>query len=300
MDVRPVSFRSDGNLLVGDLYMPAGDGRHPAVVVTGPISNVRSQVPATYASRFADRGYAALAFDHRTWGDSEGSPRQHESTPARVADLRDAVSFLSTTTNIDPRHLAVCGVCLGAVAATQLAAFDPRVRVAALIAGSYNDPATLRQRFGPEQYDDLMRQFSKIEQQQFETGEVVYWPAADAKGMPAAMPGPEPWEYYGTSRGQRAGWENRCTALSVKEELTMTALPALRVMTTPLLVVHGTGDQAVPIDDARAAAAAAIGPTDLVLVDANNHIDLYDVETLVDAAVDATVAWFDQHLSGSE
>jgi fermentation-respiration switch protein FrsA (DUF1100 family) len=90
--------------------------------------------------------------------------------------------------------------------------------------------------------------------------------------------------------------DNRCTALSVKEELTTTAAHALPLLTsTPLLVVHGSGDQAVPPDDARAAHDAAGGPKRLVLLDTTNHVDLYDREDLVSTAVDAASAWFAQH-----
>ena len=83
---RPVDFEGDGARLAGDLYLPAGNGPHPGVVLTGPFSNVKEQVPATYAELFAQRGFAALAFDHRGWGASEGQPRQHDVTSIRVAE----------------------------------------------------------------------------------------------------------------------------------------------------------------------------------------------------------------------
>lgn len=79
MDERRVEFRSGDVRLVGDLYVPDGPGPHAAVVLTGPFSAVEEQVTGTYARRFARRGVAALAFDHRTWGESGGTPRQHET-----------------------------------------------------------------------------------------------------------------------------------------------------------------------------------------------------------------------------
>jgi uncharacterized protein len=82
MDTRPVDFRSEGLRPAGDLYLPDGDGSHTAVVLTGPFSSVKEQVTGDYAKRFARRGIAALAFDHRGWGQSEGLPRQHEDAAA--------------------------------------------------------------------------------------------------------------------------------------------------------------------------------------------------------------------------
>jgi fermentation-respiration switch protein FrsA (DUF1100 family) len=66
---------------------------------------------------------------------------------------------------------------------------------------------------------------------------------------------------------------------------------------TPLLIVHGTGDQACPPDDARSAYDAAGGPKELVWLDeATKHVDIYDREDLVTAAAESAVAWFDKHL----
>lgn len=294
---RRVEFRSDGLRLVGDLHLPEDDGPHRAVVITGPFSNVKEQVPATYAAEFARRGMAALAFDHRSWGESDGAPRQHEDAAAKLADLRDAVGFLAASPDVDADRIAVCGVCLGGVYATQFAAFDPRVRALALVGSGYNQPVLMRERFGHDVYDDLMEQFAAIAQRQYETGEVEYWPAANPDGMPAGIPGPEGWSYYGTERGASPRWENRCTALSVKEELTVTAAHAYPMLaTTPLLIVHGTGDQAVPPDDARGAFDAAAGHKDLVWLETANHVDIYDRDDLVAAAVDAAVGWFTTHL----
>jgi fermentation-respiration switch protein FrsA (DUF1100 family) len=294
---RPVRIASGGTELAGDLFLPEGPGPWPAVVLTGPFSSVKEQVTGNYAAAFAARGVVALAFDHRRLGASGGEPRCHDTTADRVEDLRDAVSWIRTLDEVDAERLAVCGVCFGAIAAAILAAFDPRVKTLALIAGAYNRPDIARERFGPANYDTLLAQCADAAQRQHKTGVPVYWPAlSDGGGTPAAL-APEATLYYGTSRGRRPGWENRCTALSVYDELTSTAWHAYPMLQdTPLLVVHGRGDQALPLADAEAAVEAATGPARLVVVEAENHNDLYDVAPLVDEAVAAALEWFALHL----
>src|SRR4051812_24869337 len=127
MNSSRVRFMSDALELVGDLYVPDGEPPYAALVLTTAFSNVKEQVAANYAEQFARRGFAALAFDHRSWGESQGQPRNHESASAKVADLRDAVSFLTSLPEISGDRIGACGVCLGAVYAAQFAAFDPRV-----------------------------------------------------------------------------------------------------------------------------------------------------------------------------
>ncbi|MEN9520619.1 MAG: hypothetical protein RLZZ381_3207 [Cyanobacteriota bacterium] len=74
--VKKVTFASNNQTLVGNLYLPDDyqeETKLPAViVVTGAWTTVKEQMPATYAKEMADRGYAALAFDFRNWGESGG------------------------------------------------------------------------------------------------------------------------------------------------------------------------------------------------------------------------------------
>lgn len=298
MTIEKITFTSGGYRLSGDLHLPEGTGPWPAVVLTGPFAGVKEQVTGLYAAKFAERGFAALAFDHRNWGASEGEPRQHEDATAKVDDLRDAVGFLAARDEIDAGRVAVCGVCLGGIYATQLTAFDPRVGALALIAAAYNNPEVIRDRFGADNFAALMDEFARIAQRQAETGETEYWPAINPEGMPAGNPGPEPFEYYGTERGARPGWENRCTALSVLQELTLDVDAYLPLVSAPTIVVHGRGDQAIPAADAEAAHGVLAGPKELVLLDTGNHIELYDDDRYVDPAIDRAVAFFQAHLKG--
>ena len=45
----------------------------------------------------AERGLAALAFDHRFFGESGGEPRQFENPAAKIEDIRNAVTALLRT-----------------------------------------------------------------------------------------------------------------------------------------------------------------------------------------------------------
>ena len=103
-------FHCDSDRLVGVLYEPAGTAR-AALVTTGPLTSVKEQAAGAYAKALAERGYAALAFDHRTFGESEGSPRQFENPGAKVADIRAAVAAL----RVDPSLRTLPVVAVGSV-----------------------------------------------------------------------------------------------------------------------------------------------------------------------------------------
>src|SRR4029434_4464753 len=86
-------FTCDGDRLVGVLYLPDDDPR-AALVTTGPLTSVKEQAAGAYARALAERGFASLAFDHRTFGESEGRPRQFENPVAKIADIRAAAAAL--------------------------------------------------------------------------------------------------------------------------------------------------------------------------------------------------------------
>ena len=60
------TFQSDGETLVGNLFLPDRGSPVGAVIAVGPLTSVKEQAAGTYAAAMAGRGYAALAFDYRT------------------------------------------------------------------------------------------------------------------------------------------------------------------------------------------------------------------------------------------
>lgn len=292
-----VMFHSDGLALAGDLRVPDGPGPHPAVVLTGPLTGVKEQVTGTYAERLVARGYVTLAFDHRNFGASGGQPRCHEDAAGKLADLREAVTLLRSRPEVDPDRIAMCGVCLGGAYALKAAAFDPRVAVLALVAGAYNDPRAMRAGMGPKGYREQLLAGLAAWERYTATGELEYLPAVRADEGPAAMPGDEPFAYYGTDRAVAPSWENRITTLSLRELITLdAAMGAEFISPTPMLVVHGERDDYCSPAGAQAVFEAASEPKRLVWLPARQHIDLYDDDVFVEPAVDAVAAWLDRHL----
>ncbi len=285
-----VTFEVDGLCLVGLLHLPEGPGPWPAVALTGPLSGVKEQVVGTYAARLADVGVAALAFDHRGFGESEGR-RQHEDAAGKLADLRAAVGFLAAHPGVDADRIGLLGVCLGGGYAVRAAAFDPRVRAVAGVAGAYNDPAAFNAGMGASAYRGALRQF-------LAAGPDERLPAVSPDGGRAAMGGREPWEYYGTARSTSPHWVNELTVASLYELMTLdTASAAQLLEQTPLLVVHGTTDAYCSPAAAQAVHDRSPGPRTLAWIDTTNHIELYDDDTAVGEAVAHLQAFFGRELA---
>jgi uncharacterized protein len=296
VDITRIGFVSGGIELVGHLRLPRGEGAPaPGIVLTGPFTGVKEQVTGGYAARLTELGFATLAFDHRNFGESGGVPRQHEDAGGKLDDLRDALSELAVHPGVDGDRLAVVGICLGGGYALRFAATDPRVAACAVIAGCFNDPDAFRTGMGPEGYRDTLRALSELATEERRTDEVAYLPAVAAAGE-AAMPGEEPFAYYGTDRAASPHWQNRVTRRSIHSLLTFDAASwAARLSPTPLLVVHGERDDYCGAPAARHIAELAGGA--FVELATGRHVDLYDVEPFVSQASRAVSDFLTRQLS---
>ncbi len=113
-----VTFPGEGGVtLVGNLYLPEnykpGD-RLPGIMVAGTWTSVKEQMAERYARRMAQRGYAALSFDFRNYGESGGEPRQYESARLKSADIQSAAQYLRSRPEVDPERIGGLAVCASA------------------------------------------------------------------------------------------------------------------------------------------------------------------------------------------
>jgi fermentation-respiration switch protein FrsA (DUF1100 family) len=293
-----VAIDAGGIKLAGHLRVLPDEARPaPGLVFTGPFTGVKEQVTGHYARLLSQRGFVTLAFDHRNFGASGGAVRQHEDSAGKLADLRAATSFLAAHEAVDAARVGCVGICLGGGYALRHSAFDPRVRALAVVAAAFNDPRVMRANIGDDRYRAMMASFAEVAAREDADGEVEYIPAVSADGGEAAMPGREPWDYYGTSRSAGGAWENRMTRLSIRELLTVDlAIGADFIAPTPTLIVHGRTDDFCSPAGAQDAFDRIGGPKELLWLDTSNHIDLYDQPQYVEPAVARVAAWMEEHL----
>jgi hypothetical protein len=123
-----LTFVSGGTRLAGRLYRPAHGGTTPGVVLCtgfGGTQDTPSVVAA--ATTFAEHGWAALTFDYRSFGRSDGQPRQVVSIRGQLADIRAAVAALRRLPGIAADRVALWGTSLGGGHVVTVAADDPRI-----------------------------------------------------------------------------------------------------------------------------------------------------------------------------
>ncbi|MCY0989090.1 alpha/beta hydrolase [Nannocystis sp. ILAH1] len=282
VDPHRITFESHGAPIVGHLFVPAREGRLPAVVVDGPLTSVKEQAQGNHARALAERGFIALAFDHRFFGESGGQPRQYESPPQKIEDLRAAVDFLAAHERVDDRRIGAVGVCAGAGYVAGAVAEDPRIRAFAAVAGFFHDVAMQLKWMGPAGFEATIASGRAARERWEATGQVDTIPAVGEGEV--AMPLAEAFNYYGTPRGAVANYVNAFAVMSREHTIPYDAQAAAPRIRVPTAIVHS--EKALAPALARSFHAALGGPKAIHWLTSQGQVDFYDDPQLIAAAAD--------------
>jgi uncharacterized protein len=304
MAAREVEFLSKGETVRGDLYLPEGDGPFPTVVMAGGWCYVKELRQPQYAAEFVKRGFAALVFDYRRMGASEGQPRQHLEPWDQIEDYKAAITFLETLEEVDGERIGAWGISYSGGHVLILGAVDPRVKVVVSNVPVIDGYLNMWRVHGTERFRKLKQLIVEDRRKRFATGEFSYMP------MSATPQGPDdglttwPFDevrdvFVELKATQAPSHEHRNTVASVEHLLDYNAAPYVkRLINTPTMMIVANEDD-ITLWDVELEAFAGIPTTtkELVVLPSTDHMTLYSDLTALDFAAQAAGQWFSEHLS---
>jgi uncharacterized protein len=295
---RDIAFDAEGVTLRGWFFPAEGAGTPgAAVVMAHGFSAVKEMYLDRFAEAFAAAGLNALVFDNRSFGASDGEPRQEIDPWAQVRDYRHAITYASTLPEVDPARIGIWGSSYSGAHVLVVAAIDRRVKAVVsqvpLISGHANLRALVRADF----IAGFREQFDADRVARFRGEPPVMVPVVDKDPLaPSALPTADSWEWFSETGNTRApSWRNEVTLRSVEmftEYEPGSYLPY--ISPTPLLMLVAAGDHLVPSELAIAAFETAHQPKELVIVP-GGHFDAYvkSFDTFSGQARD----WFTRYLA---
>ncbi len=299
MNRTDVEFNAEGTILRGWLYRPDGDGVVPGVVMAHGYSAVKEMYLDAFAEVFAQAGLAALVFDNRNFGASDGEPRYEIDPWEQIRDYRHAISYMQTLPGIDRERIGVWGSSYSGGHVLVLGAIDKRIKCVVsqvpLISGSENARRLIRS----DMFPGLRAALDADREARFAGKEPGRIPVVceDPMGM-AVLPTADSWTWFTETANTRApSWQNEVTLRSV--EMFLEYEPGTyisRISPTPLLLVVAAGDHLTVSDLTIDAYEQAREPKKLVILP-GGHFDAYtgpDFEVSSASARD----WLVQHLIG--
>jgi uncharacterized protein len=294
--VKKVTFESNNQTLVGNLYLPDDyqeKTKLPGVVVTGAWTTVKEQMPATYAKEMADRGYAVLAFDFRNWGESGGKERQLENPGNKTQDIIAAANYLTRRPEVDSNRIAGLGICASAGYMADAAVQSEDIKAIALVAPWLHDREIVNEVYGGEKAVQSLIDTSRKAQAKYEaTGELSLIPAASNTDKNAVMY-QAPY-YTEEDRGMIPEYINEFNLASWEGWLTFDAVAIADNLNKPVQIVHSEA-AAIP-QGAKEFYNRLSGEKNQLWLENITQFDFYDNPEAVTTASDAVAEHFKQTL----
>ena len=302
----PVWFTSEGNRLAGNLFTPPNfddKKKYPAIVTVNPAGAVKEQSAGFYSYKIRESGYILLAFDNRTWGESEGWPRYREDPFMKVADTKNAITYLSCLESIDEDRIGILGICSGAGYAAYTACFDIRAKSLATVSGIFDFSGWITTD-SEVSWDEMLKASARARKQTYLSGKPQYvqgwWGETQDDFSQRNQLWDQLTQYY-CENGDR-GWykvtngDYRATEC-VDDRYMMNVNPMLKYLgKRKILAIRGDVAETGGMSN-EAITFVNKGCGEVFNVPGATHTDMYHVEDKVNIAVDRLITFFDDTLN---
>lgn len=269
------------------------------VIMAGGTAVTKEPASDLFARRFNDAGFAVLAFDHRRFGESGGTPRQVVRFAEQRADWQAAIDFARELPDVDPAGVSLWSFSLGSGHILQVAAEN--TGLASVIAQS---PVVDGRALAPNALR-AMTPLAVLRLMGLAVADVLgglvgrrplLIPAAGVRGDVAALTTPDAMDAgRALDPGQRhSGWEQTVAArIALHLGRYRPGLHASRIRCPLLMVVCDQDRSTLPGPALRAAASA---PDAAVLhVEGRHYAPFLAAHEEV---VEAEIAFLRKHLDG--
>lgn len=292
--VQKVSFPNKSITVVGNLYTPGNldkSKKYAAVVVVHPFGGVKEQTAGLYAQQLAGQGFITLAYDASYQGESGGEPRLMEIPATRVEDVRSAVDYLGSLSQVDENRIGALGICTGGAYAINAAQTELRIKAVAGVSVFDLGRARREGVGGTISHEERMKRLEEVGKQR--TREYRGEPVRLVPVVPDSVDQftdntpalyREGYEYYRTPRAQHPNSPNRYMFTSLG--LQMAFFPFEQIETiSPRPILMIAGSRADTLYYSQDAYEKAKEPKELLVIPGASHIDLYDKPQYVTPAV---------------
>lgn len=240
------TFEVDGTPVEGWFFTPTTtSGPVPVVVVGMGLGYVKSAGAEAYARRFAEAGYAVLAFDYRSFGGSGGEPRQVLSVRRQLEDWDAALAHARTLPGVDADRVVVWGTSFGGGHALTLARRHPEL-AAAIAQCPFTDGVSSTLAVPPlTAIKVTWRAVRDVVAHLFRRGP-VYTAGSAAPGGTALMTAPDALPAMHVLTAAAPDFDNRLAARAAFEVLRYAPGRRARGITVPVLAAVCEKDTVAP------------------------------------------------------
>ncbi|HKS34011.1 MAG TPA: alpha/beta hydrolase [Enterobacteriaceae bacterium] len=279
---------SDGITLT--LHTPAkGNDKAPVIVLCHGFCGIRDILLPPFAEAFVKAGFAAIAFDYRGFGDSEGE-RGRLVPEMQIADILSVVGWASKQPELDAERIGLWGTSFGGCHVFAAAAQNSQIKCVVSQLAFADGEAIVTGHMDDEEKQAFIATLDKMAEKQQNTGKEMF------VGVNRVLSDAESKAFFEENRVQYPKMDIKIPFLTVRETLHYKPAASAAKVTCPSLVVIAGQDTVNPPEQGRAL-FEAIGSTTKKLYEQADarHYDIYTGSGF-QQVVQVQTDWFKQYL----
>lgn len=293
--VEDIEFVVDDHLVRGRFHRAGSERPAPVVVAAHGWGMTADGDLQDVASTFAESGLSVLTFDFRHLGRSDGEPRQDLDPWRQIEDYRQAITYVSTRSDVDSTRIGVWGTSYSGGHVLVVAAIDKRVQCVVSQVPTIDGWTAARIKSTPAALAVMQARFVEDREGRMRGEAPLTIATVDGESLDAAYPGRSSYEYMTGDARRSSTWQNFTTLRSIERARTYNPGSFIqRIAPTPLLMIMADSDELGIADLQQRAYSSALEPKRQLLV-RGGHYSVYDDH--FDTGVQAAARWFERYLS---
>ena len=285
-----IEFNTKDHITLRGLFFTPKVTPAPAIILTHGFTALKEHGLQKFADYFMQLGFCVLVYDHRNFGESDGSVRFEVDPDLEVRDMRDAISFLQSHPFVIPEKIGLWGMSLSSGIVLALLREDARVCAAVLNVPFVRGHHAALKEQRPDIYDALQKKYDMD----------VKGRAAGKKPMMTAVVTEDPektavmkeLDAY-TFFTSVAAWENTVTLRSLENAGNFDLMAHLESIAVPVLFIVAENDTICPTQLALEAYTKIHAPKKCIMIN-GDHFAIFGEAFPV--CRDAAGDWFLKYL----
>lgn len=275
-----IQFKTqDSVILRGWFYSPKNQtATVPGIIMTHGFSALKEHYLSKFAEVFVEAGMCVLVYDNRNFGESDGKPRFEVDPVLQVQDMRDAITFMQTLSEVDAEKIGLWGTSFSGGNVLVVAATDKRARCVVAQVPFVKGHHAFLQKKRPDLWEIIQNKYAADHKAQVAGKRPMMTPVVTKDPEKSAvMNQPSAYKFF-TSVPK---WENQVTLKSVENAGEYNPIEYVQdISPVPVLFIVADQDTVCITDLELKAYEEALPPKKLVMIEGEHfapYIEQFEI-----------------------
>ncbi|MDC5811319.1 UilS family quorum-quenching N-acyl-homoserine lactonase [Vibrio europaeus] len=284
-----VKFTSQNSQISGHLYLPTATTQpSPLVILCHGFCGVKELLLPAFAERFANQGYAALTFDYRGFGESEGETGRLVPK-LQIEDIHAAIEWAKTESNVDSNRIALWGSSFGGANAIIAASQSDDIKCVIAQLTFADGETVITGEMSAEEKDKFLSTLERMRDKKAKTGKEMMVPIAKVLSDQQSV------DFFNQFKDDFPALTIKIPFLTVWETINHKPVEALANLNKPVMIVAAEQDGVNPLSESQVLFDKANEPKALHVEEGATHYQVYSGKHF-ESVVTKQLEWFNQYL----